>query len=119
MHSCDSVDMDEGGRLRGQNIAVLAIIMFMSGIGKFYAYNQCRVSKKKWDLFYDQYLHQIKHKSAGYIFDFKGGIHRSVWSTKHFCPISGSQGKSKTILTNRFQELEIINNLISLNLIPS
>jgi len=31
--------------------------------------------KKKWDLFYDQYLRQIKHKSAGYIFDFKGGIH--------------------------------------------
>ena len=34
--------------------------------------------KKKWDLFYDQYLRQIKHKSAGYIFDFKGGIHRPV-----------------------------------------
>ena len=38
---------------------------------------------------------------------------------KHFCTISGSRGKSKTILDNRFQELEIINNLISLNLIPS
>ena len=41
-----------------------------------------RVSqKKKWDKYY---LHQIKHKSAGNIFDFKGRIHRSVWSTKTF-----------------------------------
>ena len=40
------------------------------------------VSKKKWDLFYDQYLHQITHKSAGKIFYLKGGIHSSVWSTK-------------------------------------
>ena len=39
---------------------------------------------KKWDLFYDQYLHQIKHNSAGYIFYLKGWIHTSVWSTKKF-----------------------------------
>ena len=39
---------------------------------------------KKWDLFHDQYLHQIQHKSAGYIFYLKGGIHSSVWSTKAF-----------------------------------
>ena len=38
---------------------------------------------------------------------------------KHFCAISGSWGKSKTILDNRFQDLEIINNLILLNMIPS
>ena len=31
-----------------------------------------RCLKKKWDLFFDQYLDQIKHKSAGYIFHLKG-----------------------------------------------
>ena len=40
--------------------------------------------QKKWDLFYNKYLHQIKHKSAEYIFHLKGGIHSSVWSTKKF-----------------------------------
>ena len=30
---------------------------------------------------------------------------------KHFRTISGSRGKSKTILDNRFQELELINNI--------
>ena len=39
------------------------------------------VSPKKWDLFYDKFLHQIKHKSAGCMFYLKGGIHISVWST--------------------------------------
>ena len=38
--------------------------------------------KKKGDLFYDQYFHQIKHKAAGYIFYLKDGIQSSVWSTK-------------------------------------
>ena len=41
-------------------------------------------SEKKGDLFYDQYLHQIEHKSAGYVFDLKGGIHSSFWSTKKY-----------------------------------
>ena len=40
--------------------------------------------KKKWDLFYYQYIHQIKHKCAGNIFHFKGGFHSSVLSTKKF-----------------------------------
>ena len=40
--------------------------------------------EKKGDLFFDQYLHQIKHKSAGYISNLQGGIHSSVWSTKAF-----------------------------------
>ena len=40
--------------------------------------------KKKGDLFYDQYLHQIKHKSTGYTFDVKGGIHSFAWSTKTY-----------------------------------
>ena len=47
----------------------------------WYAWNIQSVSKKL-DLFYDQYLHQITHKSAGKIFYLKGGIHSSVWSTK-------------------------------------
>ena len=37
---------------------------------------------------------------------------------KHFGTISGSQGISKNIWGTRFQEFELINNLISLNLIP-
>ena len=36
---------------------------------------------------------------------------------KHFSTISGSQGLSKKIWGTKFQELEIMNNLISLNLI--
>ena len=43
-----------------------------------------RCVSKKWNLFYDQYLHQTKHKSAGYIFNLKGWIHSSLWSTKAF-----------------------------------
>ena len=38
-----------------------------------------RVPQKKWDLFYDQYLHQTEHKSVGYIFNLKGGIHNSIF----------------------------------------
>ena len=38
--------------------------------------------KKKGDLFYDHYLHQIKYKFTGYLFNLKGGIHSSIWSTK-------------------------------------
>ena len=30
--------------------------------------------KKKWDLFYDQYLHQNKHKSAEYIYHFNAPL---------------------------------------------
>ena len=41
-----------------------------------------RVSQKKGDLFYDHYLHQIKYKFTGYLFNLKGGIHSSIWSTK-------------------------------------
>ena len=36
---------------------------------------------------------------------------------KHFCTISGSHGLSKKIWGTKFQEFEIKNNLISLNLI--
>ena len=46
--------------------------------------NRTGCLKNKWDLFYDQYLCQIQYKTAGYMFDFKGGIHRSVGSTKTF-----------------------------------
>ena len=35
---------------------------------------------KQGDLFLDHCLHQIRHKSAGYIFNFKCGIHSSDWS---------------------------------------
>ena len=38
--------------------------------------------KKKGDLFYDHYLHQIKYKFTGYLFNLKGGIHSSIWCTK-------------------------------------
>ena len=34
--------------------------------------------KKKSDLFYDQYLNQIAHKSAGYIFNLKAGTESSI-----------------------------------------
>ena len=37
---------------------------------------------------------------------------------KHFCTIAGSRGIRKKICGIRFQEIEKINNLISLNLIP-
>ena len=33
-----------------------------------------RVPQKQGGLFYAKYLHQIKHKSAGYIFNLKGGM---------------------------------------------
>ena len=38
--------------------------------------------KKKWDLFYTEYLHQTKHKSAGYIFHLKCKIHSSFGSVQ-------------------------------------
>ena len=57
---------------------------YMVTISIIYKSYMYRVCKKKWDLFYDQYLHQIEHKSAGYTFDLKGVIHSSVWSTKTF-----------------------------------
>ena len=40
--------------------------------------------KKKCDLFYDQYLPQIKHKSADCIFHLKVRINSFIWSTKRF-----------------------------------
>ena len=55
-----------------------------------------RVSQKKWDLFYDQYPYPIKHRSAGYIFNLKGGSIAPSQVQKHFCTISGSRGLSKT-----------------------
>ena len=41
-----------------------------------------KIQQKKWDSFYGQYPHQLKHKSAGYILHLKGGIHISDRSTK-------------------------------------
>ena len=38
---------------------------------------------------------------------------------KHFCTISGSQGISKPIWGIKFQEFQIMNNLISLNMIST
>ena len=38
---------------------------------------------------------------------------------KHFCTISESRGISKTICGIIFQELQIMNDLISLNMIPT
>ena len=69
------------------------------------------------DLFYAQYLHQIKLKSAGYIFNLKAGIQARPGVQNHCNAISGNRGISKTIWGIRFDEFEILNNLISLNLI--
>ena len=57
----------------------------------------CTGCLKKWDLFFAQYLNQIKHKYAGYIFDLKGGNHSSALSRvqKQFCTISESQPRYK------------------------
>ena len=38
--------------------------------------------KKKWDLFYDLYLQQIKQKYAEYTFHLNGGIHSSIRNMK-------------------------------------
>ena len=67
---------------------------------------------KNGELFYTQYLNQIKHKSAGYMFDLKGWIHSSAWSPKHFCTISESRGISKTIWGIILQNLKSDTTLI-------
>ena len=72
------------------------------------------MSQKKWD----QYPYPIKHRSAGYIFNLKGGSIAPSQVQKHFCTISGTRGISKKIRDTRFQEFEIMTNFISLNLIP-
>ena len=71
-----------------------------------------RVSKKRGDLFYDQYLHQIRHKTVGYIFHLKDQIHRSIRITKKtFCTISVSWdiSKSKSDFKKGFDSLESWN----------
>ena len=48
----------------------LEVPKFSEFLQKFLHLTGCL--KKKWDLFFDQYLDQIKLKSAGYIFHLKG-----------------------------------------------
>ena len=59
-------------------------------------------------MFYDQYLHQIKHKYAGYIFHLKVGIHSSIWSTKKFLyDIRKPRYKQIEILYQSLNKLDI------------
>ena len=61
------------------------IYSFLYKIKKYY-----RVPQKKGDLFNNQFIHQIRHKTIGYTFYLKDQIHSSVRRTKTFCIISGN-----------------------------